>query len=115
LVPAGVFPRRTGEADMEMIIVSEVRAYLVEPRPVALCVAAERFLDRRVDENPLHRGIKCCGPDYCEVIRRPFGRINVKAIGPHHAHCRHFLALQPGQLAIWHGRKPNIGIETDLM
>src|ERR1700736_1132238 len=54
-------------------------------------------------------------PDDREMIRRPFRRIDVKPVWPHHVDRRHFLTLQARQVAVWHRREPNIGVETDLM
>ena len=44
---------RTADAHVEMIVVPDHRAHLVQPGAVAFDVAAQRLLDRRVDEHAL--------------------------------------------------------------
>src|SRR6266481_1395943 len=46
--------RRASHANVEVIIVAVPRAYLGKPAAVALGLAAQRLLDRGVDEDALH-------------------------------------------------------------
>src|SRR6185437_5844186 len=88
--------RRTGgagDANMEMIIVAIHRPDLPEPAPIALGLAAQRLLDRRIDEDTLHSWFLRGVPDHGEMARRPDFRIDVEAVGTHHHDGGHVLAL----------------------
>src|SRR5215204_5391217 len=54
LVGAPLLAGRAGYADVEMVVVAAGRADLGEPGAVAPGLAAERPLDRRVDEDARH-------------------------------------------------------------
>src|SRR5260370_5294505 len=84
---------RASDADMEMIIVAVHRAHLGEPAAIALGFAAQRFLDRGVDEDPLHARLLRGGTDHREMVRRPDVRIDVETVGSHHHDRGHLLAL----------------------
>src|SRR5664279_3459231 len=92
LVPASFFPCRASQADMEMIIMSVIGADLGEPRPIALRVPAQGFLDRRVDENALYRRVLGGRFDDRDMVGRPFRRIDVQPVVTYHVGRRHFLS-----------------------
>src|SRR5712671_4208502 len=72
---------RASDADMEVIVMAVHRPHLVEPATVALGFAAQRFLDRGVDEDALHGRLLRRGTDQREMTRGPDGRIDVEPVG----------------------------------
>src|SRR5258708_33672776 len=83
----------TFDADMEVIIVAIHRSDLGEPAAVALGFAAQRFLDRGIDEDALHARLLRGVTDHHEMPRRPDGRIDVETVGAYHHDRGHLLAL----------------------
>src|SRR5262249_50704533 len=71
---------RTMEPHVEVIVVAPPRPHLVEPMAVATGVAAQCFLDRRIDEDAGDLGVLRCGLDQVQVRRRPHLRIDIPAI-----------------------------------
>src|SRR6266851_9012560 len=72
---------RTFDADMEVIVVAVHRPHLGEPAAIALGVAAQRLLDRGVDEDALHARLLRRGADHGEMFRGPDARIDVEPVG----------------------------------
>src|SRR5216684_5675511 len=68
---------RTFDADMEVIVVAVHRPHLGEPAAVALGFAAQRFLDRGVDEDALYGRLLRGVTDHHQMVRRPDVRIDV--------------------------------------
>src|ERR1700760_3003724 len=66
-----VAARGTGDADMEMIVVAPERPHLGEPAAIALGFAAQRLLDRRIDEDALDPRLLRGVLDDGEMRRRP--------------------------------------------
>ena len=90
---AGRAVRRTADADVEMVVVPPPRPDLFEPRAVGAGLAAQRHLDRRVDEDALHLGVRGGRLDHVEMAGRPQFRVDVApAVGDHHGR-RDLLAL----------------------
>ena len=79
LAPGGA--GRTFDADMEVIVVAVHRPHLMEPAAVALGFAAQRFLDRGIDEDALHARFLRRRADHREMARRPGARIDIEPIG----------------------------------
>src|SRR5262249_59654826 len=59
--------RRAFDADVEVIVVAVHRPDLVQPVAIALGLAAQRLLDRGVDEDALHARLLRRGADYDEM------------------------------------------------
>src|SRR5665213_2666887 len=72
-----------GDADMEMIVVAPERPHLGAPAAIAFGLAAQRLLDRRIDEDALHPRLQRRVADDRELPRRPDMRIDVEPVGPH--------------------------------
>lgn len=100
---------------MEMIIVAPDRPNLLQPALVGPGLAAERDLQRRVDEDALDLGLGRDGADQAGMGRGPVARIDVAPIGTRHVDRRHVLALLAIEPAARHRRQPDIGIEPDLV
>ena len=100
---------------MEMVVVPPIGAHRVQPGAVARGVAAQRFLDRRIDEDALHLPILRRRLDHVEVILRPHRRVDVEPIRPHDIGGGHLLAFGARQLAGRHRRQPDVDVEADLM
>ncbi len=98
-----------------MIVVAVHRADLVQPRAVAGDVAAQRLLDRRIDQHALDLRVLRGGLVERDVRRRPDLRIDVLPVVGDHVGRHHLLALLAGQLAVRHRREPDVGVEPDLM
>ncbi len=75
----------------------------------------KRFLDRSVYENALDFRLLGGGLNNGGVLRGPNLRIDVLAVVRDHVDSRHFFALLTRELTVRHRRKPDIGIETDLV
>ena len=107
--------RRAADADVEVIVVPPPRPHLLEPGAVRARLAAQRHLDRRVDEDALHLGVRGGRLDHVEMARRPQFRIDVApAVGDDHGR-GHLLALGAGKLPRRHRGEPDVGIEADLV
>src|SRR5579884_2703112 len=74
---------RTRQTQVEMVVVTPPRPHLAQPVALAPGLAAQRALDRRVDEEPRRAGQSRSGLDQLAVRRTPERRIDVVAIGPH--------------------------------
>ena len=98
-----------------MIVMPPIGTHFAHPSTVRAGVAAERFLDRRIDENAFNPRIKGRRLDDRQLTGRPDRRIDIAAVGRHHIDRGHLLALDPLEFAVRHRRQPNIGIEADLM
>src|SRR5207247_9095714 len=85
--------RRTFDADMEVIVVAVHRPHLMKPTAVAPGFAAQRFLDRGVDEDALHARLLRGGADHREMARCPGARIDVEPVGTYHHDLGRFLPL----------------------
>src|SRR5262249_58067397 len=91
--------RRTEYPDVEMIIVPAPRPHLGKPGAVRTSLAAQRFLDRRVDKDALDRRIFGGDADQLSVRMRPYVRINIAPVLPHRHGGRHEFAFLAGKLA----------------
>ena len=100
---------------MEVIVVAVHRPNLMEPTAVAPGFAAQRFLDRGVDEDALHARLLRGGADHREMARRPGARIDVEPVGTYHHDRGRFLTLFARQSPVRHRRQPDIGVEADLV
>src|SRR5690349_24984632 len=69
--------RRAVDADMEMIVVLPILPHLVEPGAIVTGLAAERLLDRRIDEDALDLGLLGSRLDQRRVRRRPDPGIDI--------------------------------------
>ena len=67
-----------------MIIVAEHRSDLRQPIAVGTGLAAQGSLDGRIDEDARDRRLPRRGLDQRGVLGRPFRRIDVKKVRPHH-------------------------------
>ena len=100
---------------MEMIVVTPHRPHLGEPAPVALGLAADGHLQRRIDEDAPDAWVAGSGADQPGVVWRPGNGINIHPVGAGHVAGRHFLALRLRETAGRHWRQPDIGIKPDLV
>src|SRR5215471_14051831 len=100
---------------VEVIVVPPPRLDLVQPMAVAAGVAAQRLLDRGIDEDAGDLRVLRRGPDQRHVRRRPYLRVDVPAVFGHDHGRRYFFPLLARQLAVGHWREPNVGVEAHLM
>src|SRR5258708_8273792 len=103
------------QANMEVVVMAPPRPDLGKPAAVALGVAAQRLLDRGVDEDTLHARLLRGVAQNHQMARRENLRIDVEPVGAHHHDGGHLLALLARQQMFRHRRQPDIGIEPDLM
>src|SRR5467141_3634345 len=106
---------RTFDADMEVVVVAVHRPHVMEPAAVALGFAAQRLLDRGIDEDALHARFLRRRADHREMARRPGARIDIEPVGAHHHDRGRFLALFARQSPVRHRRQPDIGVEAHLV
>ena len=78
-------------------------------------LAAQRLLDRGIDQDADDNRILCSRSDERRVHVGPHFRINVAQIGRDDIGGRAELALLAALDPVWHRRKPNIDVEADLM
>src|ERR1700743_3689502 len=71
---------RAGDADVEVIVVTPKRPHLGEPAAIALGLAAQRLLDRRVDEDALHPRLQWRVADDGEMSRGPDMGIDIEPV-----------------------------------
>jgi len=66
---------RALDAHVHVVVVAPERPHFPQPRAVALGLAADRFLDRRIDQNALDFRLLRRGLDELDVLRRPGFRV----------------------------------------
>src|SRR6266481_7712351 len=91
------------------------RPDLGKPTTVTPGLAAQRLLDRGVDEDPLHARLLRGIAKNQHMSGREHLRINIEPVVAHHHDRRHLLTVFPRQHAIRHRRQPDVGVESDLM
>src|SRR5690242_4476837 len=106
--------RRTGDLDMKMLGVTVPGANLVEPNAISSGLAAQRFLDRRIDQDTDDHRILCSRSYQRSVSPGPYIRINIAQITRDHIDGRAKLAFLAALHVVRHRRKPDIDVETDL-
>src|SRR6201988_2877403 len=72
--------RRALDADVEVVVVTVHRPDLVEPAAVALDLAAQRLLDRGIDEDALYARFLRRGANDNQMTWREHARIDVQFI-----------------------------------
>src|SRR5262249_34803358 len=107
--------RRTGYLDMKVLGVTIPGTHLEKPGAISSGVAAQRLLDRGIDQDAGDHWILRSGVNEFDVRMGPHFQIDVELIGRDHIGGRTELALLSTLHVVWHRRKPNIDIETDLM
>ena len=100
---------------MEMVVVPPPRPDHAQPVAIRTGLAAQRLLDRRVDENARDAGAARGGFEQLAVQRRPGRRVDVVAVGGHDIGGGHVVALAGGKSPVGHRGEPDIGVEPDLM
>src|SRR5262249_18392158 len=115
LAVAVVGAGRAPHPNVEMIVVSKPWANLLKPAAVAPGLAAQRLLDRGVDQESLHaRRLRRVANDR-EMSWCKHPGVDIEPVVAHHHGRRHLFALLAGQAAIRHRREPDVGIEPDLV
>src|SRR6202011_3242102 len=106
---------RTGDLDMKMLGVTIPGTHLVKPGVISSGLAAQRLLDRGIDQDAYDHRILRSRSDERSMSVGPRFRINVAQTGRDHIGARAELALLAALHVVWHRRKPNIDVEADLM
>src|SRR6202012_4275636 len=89
--------------------------YLVEPGAVGSSLAAQRLLDRGIDQDADDRRILRSRSDKRGMPGGPHISIDVARTGRDEIGARSELAFLGALAPIRHRRKPDIGVEADLM
>ena len=79
--------RRTGDADMKVLGVAIPGPHLGKPCAISSGLAAQRLLDRGIDEDAGDRQILCSNADELGMRMGPHFRINVEQVGCDHFEC----------------------------
>src|SRR5215471_687734 len=106
---------RTGNLDMKMLGVTIPGTHLVKPGVISSGLAAQRLLDRGIDQDADDHRILRSRSDERSMSLGPQFRINIAEIGRDQIGTRAELALLAALRVVWHRRKPNIHVEADLM
>src|SRR6202040_2921139 len=106
---------RTGDLDMKMLGVTIPGTHLVKPGVISSGLAAQRLLDRGIDQDADDHRILRSRSDERSMSVGPQFRINIAQIERDHIGARAELALLAALHVVWHRRKPNIDVEADLM
>ena len=99
---------------MKVVIVAVFWAHLLQPG-LTFGGAAERAFDRCIDKDALHLRVLCGGAQHRQVPRCPDSRVHIQAIGADYLDARDFLALRTRHPVRWHGFKPDIGVQAQLV
>src|SRR5262245_514219 len=106
---------RTGDLNMKMLGVAIPWTHLVKPGAISSSRAAQRLLDRGIDQDADDHRILRSRSDERGMSGGPDLRINIAQIVCGHVDGRAELALLAALHMVWHRRKPDIDIEPDLM
>src|SRR6185369_13776008 len=106
--------RRTGKADMEMIVVVPPGSDLSQPGSVSACLLAKFLLDRRMHEDASYLGIGCGALDKLSVEWRPLIRIDGKRV-LQHGFGSHSFPFFERESVVRHWRQPNVNVGPNLV
>src|SRR6516165_2933392 len=107
--------RRTSDADVEVFGMAVPRPNFLQPIAIRAGLAAQRLLDRGIDENACHRRILGGSADERSIGWRPDLRINIEQIRRDDIGRRSEFALFAALHMARHRREPDVGVQSDLM
>src|ERR1700730_16497345 len=105
---------RTGNLDMKMLGVDIPGGRAVKPGVITSGRAAQRLLDRGIDQDAYDHRILPSRSDERSMSLGPQFRIRRSQSGPVHLGPRAELAILAASRVVWQRRKPNIHVEADL-
>src|ERR1700756_5104780 len=107
--------RRTSNADVEVLGMAIPWPHFLQPIPIRAGLAAQRLLDRGIDEDASHCWIPGGGADQRGISWRPDLRINIELIGRDDIGRRGEFALFAALHMVRHWREPDVGVQPNLM
>ena len=106
---------RTGNLDVKMLGVAIPGTHLVKPAVIRSGLAAQRLLDRGIDEDADDHRIPGSRSDERSMSSRPLFRINIAQIGRDQIVAGAELALLAALHMVRHRREPDVGVQPNLM